>query len=474
MNPKHLRLLASAVFFLLAPAAFAQSPTPTATPCPSANPFPPCPLGVGWAEGLVQYTQYPAPPFPVTETNSICAVDCNFHQWSWEAFVWATAIGPDGRARFTSLLNHDELGKKAAPSKGPKPLGLKPRDVKPRSVPQNRVGDAPDQAGGGIVVDQNGQIVWYSTHMNQAYFDFVQKYGGAGYSQASATLTFPVGAAVFKASWRVVQTGEDTSKFYTEKTTVPLLANNPCGGIMIDPSGKTRPVTVALVGLHVVGVTPNHPEFLWGTFEQVRNAPDLPAGIQPTDPVSNQNFTFYAAKTPMNACNVYTAASALKVTDPVKQTVAPITNIYRLSATGGATPAGRVTDIGNVNTASQQEMASMGKLKPPQPKETVWANYQLIGTLWLPPNTLVPDDQNMVADGVGSVNLANATLETFFQGAGQSCFMCHTTQGSTGAKTYPPKNINLSHALLETLPGPTPKPTPTCSPAATPAAKKSP
>jgi hypothetical protein len=74
-------------------------------------------------------------------------VDCNFHQWSWEAVVWATAIGPDGRARFTGLLNHDELGKKAAPGKGPKPLGLKPRDVKPRTVPQNRAGDSPDQAG---------------------------------------------------------------------------------------------------------------------------------------------------------------------------------------------------------------------------------------------------------------------------------------------------------------------------------------
>ena len=66
---------------------------------------------------------------------------------------------------------------------------------------------------------------------------------------------------------------------------------------MVDPSGKTRPVTIALVGLHVVGVTANHPEFLWGTFEQVQNAPDLPPGLayNSTDPVSNQSFTFYAA-----------------------------------------------------------------------------------------------------------------------------------------------------------------------------------
>ena len=115
---------------------------------------------MGWAEGLVQYTKYPAPPFPTSETKSLCAVDCNFQQWSWEAFVWATAIGPDGRARFTTFGNVDELGKKATATKGPKPLGLKPRDLKPRGARQLASGNEPQQAGGGIVVDQNGQIIW--------------------------------------------------------------------------------------------------------------------------------------------------------------------------------------------------------------------------------------------------------------------------------------------------------------------------
>ncbi|MEY2490709.1 MAG: hypothetical protein QOC70_2651 [Verrucomicrobiota bacterium] len=459
----------------------AQSPTPPPCPsetpsptCPPAPPFPPCPLGVGWAEGLARYTKYPAPPFPTGETQSLCAVDCNFHQWSWEAFVWATAIGADGRARFTTLPNGDELGKKAAPTKGPKPLGLKPRDLKPMGARQNRSGDDPAQAGGGLLVDQNGQILWYSTHMNPAYFQFVQKNGGAGYGKAPATLNFPVGAVVFKASWRVAPDGTSQTGFYTEKTTVPVLVNNPCGGIMVDPLGKTRAVTVALVGLHVVGVTANHPEFLWATFEQVKNAPDLPAGTayNSTSPVSNQSFTFYAANTPANACNQ--KASALKVTDPVKQTVAPVTNVFRQFATGGATPAGRVTDIENINKASQNEMANMIKQKPPQPRETVWANYKLIGTLWLgQPGGLKPGISQLEICGVGSVDLANSTLETFFQGPqnnfnGNSvanCFMCHNTGGSnSGPKQYPGKNINLSHALLESIPGPTPTPKPTCSP----------
>jgi hypothetical protein len=337
---------------------------------------------------------------------------------------------------------------------------LKPRDLKPQGPRANRSDDDPSQAGGGILVDQTGQIVWYSTHMNDIYFKFVQVNGAAGYAQASATLNFPVGAAVFKASWKVVPDGTTPTGFYTEKSVVPLLVNKPGGGIMVDPSGKTRPVTVALVGLHVVGVTDNHPEFLWATFEQLQNAPDLPPGTKPTDPVSSQSFTFYAAKTPMNTCNV---RAALSVSDPLKQTVAPITNVYRQYATGGADPA-RTFDINAINTSAQGEMAKI-KVKPPQPLENVWANYKLIGTLWLQPNSLKPNDDNMVGEGVGSVNLANATLETYFQGPSISCFLCHNTGGSSsGKKQYPGKDINISHVILESIPASSPTSTPTEAP----------
>jgi hypothetical protein len=467
MKNKPLFLLALAALLSSATVS-AQSPTPTASPNPS------CPLGFGWAEGLVAYTAYPASPFPTEDTANLSAPDCAFHQWSWEAFVWATAIGKDGRARFTTLHNVDEVGKTATAvaTKGPKPLGLKPRDLKPAGARQTKPGDDPSQAGGGVLVDKDGQIVWYSTHMNDAYFNFLQQYGGAGYAQAPASLTWPVGAAVFKASWKVIPNGTPPPGFYAEKTTVPMLKNNPAGGIMVDKTAKPRPVTVVLVGLHVVGLTANHPEFLWGTFEQVQNAPDLPPGMayNSTDPVSNQNFTFYAANTPANACNANTAP---KVTDSVKQTVAPVTNVFRQFATGGA-EAYRTQDIINVNTAAQGEMVSMGTGKPPLPQETVWANYKLIGTLWIDACTLQPGVSQLEKQGVASIDLANATLETYFQGPQNNfnknpmanCFMCHNTGPSFAgsSKKYPGKDINLSHALLDSIPAPSPTATPTLTP----------
>jgi hypothetical protein len=168
-------------------------------------------------------------------------------------------------------------------------------------------------------------------------------------------------------------------------------------------------------------------------------------------------------------------AAGLKLSDPVKQTVAPVTNVFRQFATGGA-DAARTYDIVQINSGAQSEMANMGQGKSPLSKETVWANYKLIGTLWLEACTLQPGVSQLEKQGIASVNLANATLETYFQGPQNNfnhnsvanCFMCHNTGGSnSGPKQYPGKNINLSHALLDSIPakGPTPTPTPTCTPA---------
>ena len=35
-------------------------------------------------------------------------------------------------------------------------------------------------------------------------------------------------------------------------------------------------MTLALVGIHIVGTVQNHPEFVWSTFEHILNAPDAP------------------------------------------------------------------------------------------------------------------------------------------------------------------------------------------------------
>lgn len=112
--------------------------------------------------------------------------------------------------------------------------------------------------------------------MDPIYFDFTDTYFGAEkYKKAPPTLEYPIGATVLKAAWRIVAPGEKAGGAFTTKATIDLLESDNKGGLKT--TGETEPnVTVALAGVHVVGVIKDHPAFVWATFEQVGNAPDLP------------------------------------------------------------------------------------------------------------------------------------------------------------------------------------------------------
>ena len=124
--------------------------------------------------------------------------------------------------------------------------------------------------------------------------------------------------------------------------------------------------------------------------------------------------------------------------------IAPVTNAFRQFAYGGATPASRVTDITSINDNFQKSIA--GKASPAV--NTVFANYKLVGTVWILANTLKPGDGNLDSEAIGSIDLANSTLETFVQGTGTNCFSCHNTSGGS---SYPGKDINISHIILSVL-----------------------
>jgi hypothetical protein len=89
-----------------------------APPPPAKN----CPQ-FGWSEGLKDFLA-PNYAFPTSDTKSLSAPDCNFHQWSWEAFVWATALIKDSSGatvpRFLTLATPDDLLKNNADAGEPR------------------------------------------------------------------------------------------------------------------------------------------------------------------------------------------------------------------------------------------------------------------------------------------------------------------------------------------------------------------
>jgi hypothetical protein len=332
------------------------------------------------------------------------------------------------------------------------PLFLMPRVTK-QSAP-TPFGDIRQAGLRGVLVDQNHRALYYASHVNQVYYDFVRSnrlYLKSAYLAADPNLAFPFKSLELKSSWRIVQPGENTGGFFTTQALInPLTCANGAGActganVVVDRT-KVVPVTVALVGLHVVGVVQDHPEFVWATFEHRNNAPDLPSTVAPTaaQPVSPVASTFYAAGTPANMCNVLNSSTV--ALNPATQQLTPITNVFRQFAFGQGNPP----DTANIQALNASVQAQLAP-------GDVWRNYFLVGSVWfaaingLHPglNGTSPAMQNLVT---GSIHLSNSTMETFTQPTNvkKNCFACHDT-GQVQGLGLPPMNLNLSHILQNGL-----------------------
>jgi hypothetical protein len=430
-----------------------------APPPPAKN----CPQ-FGWSEGLGKYLK-PNFPFPTQDTASLKAPDCNFHQWSWEAFVWATALINDPASgttvpRFMTLATPDELLANSQNVGEPKvrTLTLAARSHTFQGAPGFSEGaGAIVEADGKMLVAQNGYPVYASVHMNKSYFDTAQKnlIATGGYQSQPATSTFDVGAAVFKATWLRLDSGQaPPAGAYTTQAQVPVLQTVVTPGLVtiLPVPGKFATVTVALIGLHVVGQTVNHPEFLWGTFEHKMNSPATPDNTFTPSPTRKdpKSYTLYKGNTPFSLVNNAFDPPALKL-DDASQKLTPVTNAVLENQTGGEN---QPNGVGNVIVINSQAQGAVAKFTPPA--QATFTNYNLVGTVWMVPNSYsVTSDQT---SAVGSVNLANATAETFVQNAKNTpisgvvnCFACHNA-GSYSFQTPPPAKLQnrliaLSHVL---------------------------
>jgi hypothetical protein len=119
----------------------------------------------------------------------------------------------------------------------------------------------------GVVTDQAGRWLRYERLMNQPELNAIvgNKWYQLSVLNALTTLTLPTGSIEFKAAWKILNGPEIKSgRYYTTQATVyntPQYAKSP----------GPNPVTLGLVGLHVIHKTPTQGGFFWSTFEQVDN-----------------------------------------------------------------------------------------------------------------------------------------------------------------------------------------------------------
>ena len=222
----------------------------------------------------------------------------------------------------------------------------------------------------------------------------------------------PVGAMEIKAAWKVLGAGDDPSKFYSIKAIVFNDANGA-------PSPGTNPVTLGLVGLHILHKAKGQSKWLWSTFEQ------------------NDNLSSFSY--PNGKPNVQTAKKPYTELDPKGKPLNLPVNVVRVNPIEN--PA---TEM---NTGYQKLLTG-----------SVWANYSLVATQWagnlggMPKpafmaNTVIETyTQGPKPPSDGPIPYPSPGYQPFSPSASSSCMKCHsvatTAQNTNGDFSFLLGNAN--------------------------------
>lgn len=410
--------------------------------------------------------------------------ECEFYQDAYANFLFAVQNDPvSGVPRFFSYKTYSQVfgqpptlstpAEKINRSTGNVAMfALTPRLIK-RGIGSDDF-DSVQQAGfNNILIDQAGNPIYYAMHFNDTFAKFITSAGLLDKNKLASvdpTSTFPTGSIEFKSAWRLKPAAQSDADFAAEYITTQALVPT----IVIVPSPRPNglpsyqvdfanaaPQTVGLIGLHVVFVAVNHPEFVWATFEHLKNAPEGqrappiqkdPTRQAPSDPTSSapvdtaiKDWALYATGTPYSKSNP-NPASVRPTLNP-DGTLSPAPSVYRLFPGDDL----QVVDL-DKNVA-----AGLGS--------TLYSHYKLVGAVWInkPVDFAVGKDfqdvqfQDPDNDFFGGEKqLSSTSMESFTQNQDRNCFSCHNTMAeqSSNPRKMPASKLAVSHALIRYLDSP--------------------
>lgn len=385
-------------------------------------------------------------PFDVqSTTNQI------FHQWSYNKFLWLTKPDNNGTPLFLNNADVKQVTTYMVPVNPPSGTLVQLQDIA--------------QAGSGSPILQTNaayggtsEIVYYSIHMNDLMFTNAAKFAAeiiSGKLPASNESVFPVGSFEMKVAWAPVASipAAKLSMYYT--TTASLSADG----------GKTFNNTeVALIGMHVVGVVENHPEFIWATFEHNDLAPDYDWVANAASATEDQLVFKKGTVSGIDGIR-YSTSTKLGIT-PYQ-----VFDLFEYGVprdNGGAFMATSQEEPVNFNNIDGINKCVQGKL------DDVWKNYFYNGSIWLNMDGKTSQEQAALIKSLGysignatpgssargSLNCANVTMESFMQTFQTdiskisvsnlaNCFSCHSGVSFSSSDTTSP--LYLSHTFQDYL-----------------------
>jgi hypothetical protein len=281
----------------------------------------------------------------------------------------------------------------------------------------------------GPLVDQLKGYARYAIQLNRPMYEFIRanklysKAGQAGFGEVSfACGANPsdggegkLGPIVVKSAWKLLDPKkDDASRFHTASV---LVYTPPSENPRIPE--KCEAARVGLVGFHIAHKTVFAPQWIWSTFEQVDNVPDV-------DDVKagrfKDRYNFYKPR-----CKGCTAEN----TPPPRPWVpnartSPPSQIVREIPIAQGDP-----QVGRINA---QYQAALKQIQP----RSVWQHYELIGTQWPTRTTGACSLDPAAPNGNPTpLFLANSTLESYIQGkvpnVSSSCIECHGNAVTTSA-----------------------------------------
>lgn len=268
---------------------------------------------------------------------------------------------------------------------------------------------------------------------------------------------FPVGSFEMKVAWVPVNAIASSKQSNYYITTASLSADG----------GKTFTNTqVALIGMHIVGVVENHPEFIWATFEHEDLSPNYDWAANSATAAEDMLVFKKGSVTGIDGIRFNT-------TTKLGYTPYQVFDLFQYGVprnSGGGFMATSQQEPLNFNNVNGINNCVHGQL------DDVWKNYFYNGSIWLNMDGLTTQQQAHLIDSLGysianaapgsaargSLNCANVTMESFTQTFQSdistinvsnlaNCFSCHSgvSYVNDSLQYYSP--LYLSHTFKDYL-----------------------
>jgi hypothetical protein len=339
------------------------------------------------------------------------------------------------------------------------------------------------QAGtGDVLMSQNKSLVYYATMVNDVYAYFLTGWRHNLIQPSNPNPTFPTSlsdlnaitsfaashgvtfpdpdalAVEVKSAWVEASSLSSTNGYITMTATIPTYTAN-AGNTTWTPSGQ-KTVLLALVGMHVVGSTNQHPEMVWATFEHVGNTPlagysyiNGGGNVTPVAQSTGGNWLFSSSSSggPFNNphMNEVSAAAGIAALGSFQVTPSdtirwkPFGAASNVAPNPLASPEASNSDIISINNSISTNISTTMA-------GDVRGNYIFSGATWAIPGAPGPSGSGVQ---VGTSQLDNSTMETYDQGSGTtsggaSCLDCHSSQNQNGSTNQSTFVAGVSHIFF--------------------------